>query len=280
MRLLEHWPDFIPLAPPIESRRRTAFPMPTSDRITALFGRSPALAQARRRAFSDGARAYASALIATGAWALVTGVATVRAGLHLGPALAMSLFVYAGSAQLASLPLIAAGAPVWVILLTATVVNLRFVIFSAGLHPYFRHLSLGRRLVLGYLTSDLGYLLALRRWGGRAHAHPAGTEQIWFFLGMGMANWVVWQALSAAGILLADRIPPDWGMDFIGVLALITLVAPSVTDAPSVVGVLVAALVGVLAHALPLKLSVLAAVLAGVAAAMGTELARERAAAR
>jgi predicted branched-subunit amino acid permease len=90
----------------------------------------------------------------------------------------------------------------------------------------------------------------------------------------------VWQALSAAGILLADRIAPAWGMDFIGVLALITLVAPSLTDAPSVVGVLVAALVGVLAHALPLKLSVLAAVLAGVAAAMGTELARERAAAR
>ena len=254
--------------------------MLNSDRITALFGRAPVLAQARRRAFSDGVRSYAPALIATGAWAMVTGVATVRAGLHMGPALAMSVFVYAGSAQLASLPLIAAGAPVWVILLTATVVNLRFVIFSAGLQPYFRHLSLGRRLVLGYLTSDLGYLLALRRWGGRDHAHPASTEQIWFFLGMAVANWAVWQSMSALGILLAGRIPPNWGMDFIGVLALITLVAPSLTDAPSVVGVLVAALVGVLAHGMPLKLSVLAAVLAGVAAAMGTELARERAAPR
>jgi len=50
------------------------------------------------------------ALIATGAWALVTGVATVRMGLNLGPALAMSAFVYAGSAQLAAPPLIAAGA--------------------------------------------------------------------------------------------------------------------------------------------------------------------------
>jgi predicted branched-subunit amino acid permease len=65
-------------------------------------------------------------------------------------------------------------------------------------------------------------------------------------------------------------------MDFVGVLALITLVAPSLTDAPMIVGVLVASVVAVAANALPLKLSVLAAVLAGVAAAIALELARER----
>src|SRR4029077_6164491 len=110
----------------------------------------------------------------------------------LGQALAMTGFVFAGSAQLAALPLIAADAPVWGILLTATIVNLRFVIFSAGLQSYFRHLSLARRLLLGYLTSDLGYLLALRRWGGR-QGTPASTEQIWFFLGLSCTSWVVWQ---------------------------------------------------------------------------------------
>jgi AzlC protein len=68
----------------------------------------------------------------------------------VAPALAMSCFVYAGSAQLAALPLMVSGAPMWLVLLTATIVNLRFVIFSAGLQPYFRHLSVGRRLVLGY----------------------------------------------------------------------------------------------------------------------------------
>ena len=221
-------------------------------------------------------RAFTPALIASMAWALVTGVAMVRMGLHVGQALGMSVFVYAGSAQLASLPLIAAGAPVWVVLLTATIVNLRFVIFSAGLQPYFRHLSLSRRLVLGYLTGDFGYLLAIRRWGGSAQPGTASTERVWFFFGLSVANWVTWQSMSVVGILMADRIPPGWGMDFIGVLALITLVAPSLTDAPSVVGALVAAVVALLADGLPLKLSVLVAVLAGVAAAMTTDVARER----
>ncbi|HUD26376.1 MAG TPA: AzlC family ABC transporter permease [Burkholderiaceae bacterium] len=246
-----------------------------TEKLTALFRRSPAQAL-RLAAFVDGMRAYTPAAIATGAWALVTGVAMVRMGLDLGPALAMSLFVYAGSAQLASLPLITAGAPVWLILLTATIVNLRFVIFSAGLQPYFRHLSLPRRGLLGFLTGDVGYLIAIRRFPAVAHDAAGRTGQVWFYFGLSVANWLAWQSMSVAGILMADRIPPSWGMDFVGVLALITLVAPSLTDAPMVVGVLVASVVAVTANALPLKLSVLAAVLAGVAAAIAVELARER----
>jgi predicted branched-subunit amino acid permease len=247
-----------------------------TEKFSALFGRSPALAQARHAAFVGGMRAFTPAAIATGAWALVTGVAMVRMGLHLAPALAMSATVFAGSAQLASLPLIAAGAPVWVILLTATIVNLRFVIFSAGLQPYFRHLSLPRRALLGYLTGDVSYLLVIRRFAAVARNAAERTEQVWFHVGLSAANWIVWQSMSVAGILLAHRIPPSWGMDFVGVLALITLVAPSLTDAPMIVGVLVASVVAVAANALPLKLSVLAAVLAGVAAAIALELARER----
>ena len=55
----------------------------------------------------------------------------------------MTLLVFSGTVQLASLPLIAADAPLWVVMLTAVVVNLRFMIFSAGLHPFFRRFSIG-----------------------------------------------------------------------------------------------------------------------------------------
>ncbi len=243
--------------------------------VRVRFGHPPELAQLRRAAFGAGLEAFTPALIATGAWAMVTGMATVRMGLDLPHALAMSAFVYAGSAQLASLPLIAAGAPIWVILLTASIVNLRFVIFSAGLQPYFKHLSLAKRLLLGYLTSDFGYLLAMRRWIEPEGAAQNPTERSWFFLGLAVANWATWQSMSVLGILLADRVPATWGMEFIGVLALITLVVPSVSDAPSAVGVVVAAATAIVAHPLPMKLSVLVAVLAGVAAAIGTEIARE-----
>src|SRR5580765_3879783 len=58
------------------------------------------------------------------AWGLVTGVAMTQSGLGVGLSILMSLTVYAGSAQLASLPLIASGAPIWVIWASAFCVNL------------------------------------------------------------------------------------------------------------------------------------------------------------
>ena len=61
------------------------------------------------------------------------------------------------------LPLFAAKLPLWTVLLTAAMVNLRFVIFSAGLAPHFSYLPLRRRLVLGYFNGDIIYLLFQKR---------------------------------------------------------------------------------------------------------------------
>lgn len=242
----------------------------------SFLGCRTALAQARRAAFVEGMRAFAPAVIATGAWGLVTGVAMVRSGLHVVPALVMSVLVFAGSAQLAALPLMAAAAPVWLVLLAATIVNLRFVIFSAGLQPHLRHLSLGRRLFLGYITGDVPYLLVIRRWIGVAANTEQRSERVWFFLGLSFGNALAWHSMSILGILLAYRIPDAWGMEFVGVLALITLVEPVLVNRPAVIGVLVAAVTSVAARHLPLKLSVLVAVVAGVAAAAAAEILQER----
>ena len=81
--------------------------------------------------FHRGMREMRSLAAGIGAWGLVTGVAMVKGGLSVPLAAMMTLLVYAGSAQLAALPLLAAGAPMWVIWAAAFCVNLRFVIYSA-----------------------------------------------------------------------------------------------------------------------------------------------------
>ena len=73
------------------------------------------------------------------AWGLMTGVTMVKSGMSVWEATAMALCVYAGSSQLAALPLIAAGAPAWVVLATGFCVNLRFVVFSLHLRSYLMH---------------------------------------------------------------------------------------------------------------------------------------------
>jgi predicted branched-subunit amino acid permease len=67
----------------------------------------------RHPEFRLGARHMVSLALGIAAWGLVTGVAMVKSGLSVPLALFMTFFVFAGSAQLAALPLMAAGAPMW-----------------------------------------------------------------------------------------------------------------------------------------------------------------------
>ncbi|MDR0479321.1 MAG: AzlC family ABC transporter permease, partial [Burkholderiaceae bacterium] len=100
--------------------------------------------------FWVGAREMAGVAAGLMAWSFMTGVAMVKSGMSLTEAALMQILVYAGSAQLAAIPLIAAGAPMLVIWAAAFCVNLRFVVYSLHLRDYLRFLPRGRRLVMGY----------------------------------------------------------------------------------------------------------------------------------
>ena len=195
------------------------------------------------------------------AWGLVTGVAMVKSGLSLPLAVSMTMLVYAGSAQLAALPLIVAGAPLWVLWATAFCVNLRFVIYSAHWHKYFGHLPRWQRIVLGYFAVDLSYVYFARRF---PDPKPA-SEQLPYFCGGAVWNWVSWQGASLLGIVLADRIPTQWGLGFAGVLALLGVTYSMLSDRKSWIAAGVAACAAVAAFGLPLKLNIVVAIAAGVA---------------
>jgi predicted branched-subunit amino acid permease len=243
----------------------------------SLFGRDQQLAQVRRDAFIRGTRAIAPALLATSIWGLVAGVAMIKTGLTTAQALAMTLLVYSGTGQMAVLPLIAAGAPVSIALVTAAVVNLRFVVFSATLWPYFGRLALHRRLLLGYLSADIGLAVFIARYGDAPVDERGDDEQRWFYLGILAATWLSWQPMSILGIALAEVIPEKWGLEYAAILALIAILLPMFSSRPVILGGLTAGIVAVPAAALPLKLGLLLAVIAGVAVAMAADVHQTRA---
>jgi predicted branched-subunit amino acid permease len=218
-------------------------------------------------AWREGVTTGLPALFGIGAWGIVLGVAMVKSGLTVAQACGMSLIVYAGSAQLASLPLIAAGAPVWVIFATGLVVNLRFLIFSALMAPHFAHLPWRQRCFLGYISGDLTIALFLQR-------YPNATPEpgkLSFLKGLMYPNWLAWQVGSFAGIFLGSVVPTEWQLGFAGTLAILCIMVPLVANSAALCGVLVAAVVAILAHGLPFKLGLLLAVLAGMLVAMAFE---------
>ena len=228
-------------------------------------------AQWRRYAAQPSFRLGVQDMLATGvgigAWGLVTGVAMVKGGLSVPWALAMTFLVYAGSAQLAVLPLLAAGAPLWVVWLTATCVNLRFVIFSSMWRSYFAHLPRRHRLWLGYFSGDVIFVAFMKRF---PRPEPA-PEQLPYFWGAATTNWLAWQIPSVAGIILANAIPLSWGLGFAGVLALLGILLSMLGERSSWLATAVAGSAAVAAFALPLKLNILVAIAAAVAAGLAME---------
>ena len=198
------------------------------------------------------------------AWALVTGVAMVKSGLSLPLAILMTMLVYAGSAQLAALPLLVAGAPLPVIWAAAFCVNLRFVIYSAHWHNYLGHLPRVQRLTLGYLAVDLNYVFFARRF---PDLRPA-PEQLPYLWGGIVWNWVSWQGASLLGIFIADRVPTQWDLGFAGVLALLGVTYSLLSDSRTWLAAGVAAGAAVAAFALPLGLNIVVAIAAGVGAGL------------
>jgi len=215
----------------------------------------------RHPEFARGAREMTGVSMGIAAWALVTGVAMAKSGLPLPLVLLMSFIVFAGSAQLAVLPLLAGGAPLWVVWATALCVNLRFVIFSAGWRPYLAHLPFWQRVRMGYFTADLNYVIFMRRF---PEARPAPEQRPYFWGGVAV-NWSAWQLPSLAGILLGDRIPASWGLGFAGTLALLGLLYALVADRATLVAATVAGCAAVATYTLPLKLNILVAIAAAVA---------------
>lgn len=154
--------------------------------------------------------------LGTVAVGLVTGVAMAKSGLALPVALAISLLVFSSAPQLACLPLILAGAPVWVIFATACVLNMRFVVFSAYWRPYFAHLGRGRRIGLAYLAGDPILAAMIRR-----YPQPA-PGQVGFFLGAALPMVVdrrtAASATVAAGVATAAAALP-FGLNVVMALA-------------------------------------------------------------
>ncbi len=223
----------------------------------------------RHPEFKRGAVDMIHVALGIAAWGLVTGVAMVKSGLGVPLAVAMSLLVFAGSAQLAALPLMTSGAPIWVVWAAAFCVNLRFVIFSAMWRPYFARFPRWQRCVLGYFSGDLNYVLFMKRFPD-GEPHP---DQIPYYWGGVATNWLGWQVSSMIGIGLANAIPTHWGLGFAGVLALLGIACSLLQDRATWVAAAVACAAAVAAYALPLRLNILVAIAAAVATGLAMEAA-------
>ena len=219
------------------------------------------------REFFSGVRSELPLLLGVVPFGLVYGVLALQAGLPLPVAQGMSAIVFAGASQLVIAQLVAGGTPLFVIVLTAFVINLRHALYSASIAPYLKPLKPAWKWLLAYLLTDEAYGVAIAHYNTPTNSR----HKHWFLLGAGLILWTGWQISTAVGIFLGAQIPAGWSLDFIGRLVFIALLVPMLNDRPGWLAALTGGIVSVLAYGLPYKLGMLLAALLGIAVGLWNE---------
>lgn len=230
----------------------------------------------RLKEFLAGCRDEAPLQLGVIPFGMLYGIGAVAAGMPVWLAQLTSMVVFAGAAQLVIVQMLSAAAGALPIGLTAALLNLRHLLYSASVAEHVRHLPRRWRVVLAYLLTDEAYAVAILRYTRPEAADQEQAEpdlRHWYFLGCGLTLWGCWQLSTALGIAFGARIPPEWDIDFAVPLTFIALLTLLVKERAGQAAALVAALAVLALAALPFRLGLVLAIVLGLLA--GAAVARE-----
>ena len=186
---------------------------------------------------------------------LAYAVLARSAGLSLVETQALSLLVFAGSAQVSAVGLFARSAGGVGIVFTTFLLNVRHVLYGLSLG---RDVPLTRRerLAAAFFLTDEAYGVSVAR----------GARTFPFVLGAELSLYLTWNLATLAGALLGGVIPdPEkLGVDFVFPLAFLALLVPLLRRRLDVlVAVVAGGLAWLLSRSLPGGLPILIAGVAG-----------------
>lgn len=138
------------------------------------------------------------------------GVVEKTAGLSIMEIFLMSVLLYAGSGQFIAAGMIAASNPISAIIFTVFFINLRHLLLSAAVSPYFRHLPPWKNVIVGSLLTDETFGVAINRLSGKKQA------SFNWMLGLNITAYLNWIVANIAGGYFGKWIPnPEaFGLDF------------------------------------------------------------------
>ncbi len=207
-----------------------------------------------------GAKDIAPILVGIVPFGLVAGAAVIQAGFGLAEAVGMSVFVNAGASQIVATTLFGSGAPLWLALTTALIVNARMFIYSTSIAPVLSDAPGWERPLLGHMLVDQNYASTMTK--GRFRED---VDVIPYYVGAWFALAGVWQLSTIAGALIGPLIPPSWGLEFAVPLVFLAMLAPTLKDSTAVSVCMVTAVASaVLVPLLPWQSGLVVAILVGM----------------
>ena len=143
---------------------------------------------------------YVPVGIALGVLAADIGLSPFETGL-------MSLFVYAGSAQFIAVKLLGINASAFTIIITTFLVNLRHLLFSASLSPYFKEIKQKLIPIISFGITDETFAVSITDVREKALSH-------FYFFGIYVTSYLAWIASTILGSALGSLIPDTKALGF------------------------------------------------------------------
>ena len=223
--------------------------------------------QTSRSALAKGLRDQSPLILANIPFGIITGAATISAGVDPLLSMAMSVIMFSGAAQLAAISLMAQHAPGGIVVLTVLVVNLRMMMYSAAVAPYFRHTPKLRKWLFAYLLTDHAFAMVTTKFD--KHKVPKHIDA--YYIGVTGAMWCGWQASVAVGIFAGTLVPAKWSLDFAIPLVFLSLVLPALQTKNHWAAAITASVAAAFCTPLPLKLGLIAAAVTGILVGVWSE---------
>jgi len=197
---------------------------------------------------------------------IIFGTLAAASGISFAATMGMSLVVFAGASQFVCVSLVAAGTAWPMIVLTTFIVNLRHLLYSAAMAPFYRTLHPLWKIVMAFGLTDETFAVAVRHY----QRQDAVVNKHFYSLGSMAFMYCNWNLCTLIGLTAGRSVPgiATWGLDFAMVATFIGMVVPYLVSRPMWVAVLVSAFVSIAAAGLPHKLGLMVAAICGVAAGL------------
>lgn len=166
--------------------------------------------EAERLTFWGGVRDCVPTLLGYLSIGFAAGVVGVTEGLSALEIGLLSVFLYAGSAQFIVAAMIGSGSTLVSIIVTVFFVNLRHLLLSAAVAPFFREYTARKNFLLGAQLTDETFGVAVSRLSLRA----SGRDK--WMLGLNVTAQLNWVLATLIGAWFGAWIPePErFGLDF------------------------------------------------------------------
>lgn len=198
------------------------------------------------------------------AFGAVMGTVSAEAGLTHAESILMNIFVFAGAAQLAAVDLMTKHVPIFVVVLTGLIINLRMLLYSAAFSPVVQNSGFWTKITSAYFLTDQSYTLM----SSYENELRTNADKIEFYFGSCVCMALAWHFSVLAGYLFGNFAPSSWSLDYAVPLSFVVLLIPTLKNKKYVAVAVFSSIASVLLRGLPYNLGLVVSALLAIGLAI------------